>query len=181
MATSSRSATPATAGLQAGLLGERFGRLEEYHVGRGVVEHRRQAAGGPKVLPRLGQAQVRPLDGQDLQRRLHADEDAEKQHGHLQDRGIVEAVRAPQVAAAQRQRQRHQRQLHDFPQIEPRMPIGAGQSACRDRATPPKQSRRPAARRWATGRQTAADARGFRRGRRRRAVRADSTRNGPRA
>ncbi len=162
------------------MLGQRSCGLEEDHVSRGVVEHRGEAAGGPKIVPRLRKPKVRPLHVENLQRRLHADEDAEEQDGHLDDGGVAEAVRPPCMAG------------RPAPATAPPAPIApppgdtatdansCRAAACRGPTGRSKAPRRPAARRSATSRRNATDARESRPAQYRPAVRADSTNSGPR-
>ena len=127
----------------------------------------------------FGQPKVRPLDAEDLQGRLHADEDAEEQDGDLDDRPVVEAVCPPRVPGPDGQRQPHQRQLNDLPQVHPRMPVGARHGFARIEQTHARGSRRATAGRSAKRRRIAAGAGGFRRGQRRRLSRAGSTNSDP--
>ena len=158
----------------------RLGGLEEDQVGRGVVEHRRQAAGGPKILrrriePEFGPAQARISSAGCMLTKMPKNSTATSR-----DRQVIERVAAPHVLRARRQRQ---------PAPSPTAPPRAGRTRdanrcpatpCPDPATPPPAPRPPAAARSARGRRTASDGRGSRRGPRRPAARADSSRNGPR-
>ncbi len=68
------------------------------------------APGGPEELPSASSMpQLRPAPLQDLQRRLHADEDAEEQRGHFEDGVVVEVVGLADRAPLPNQRHRHQR------------------------------------------------------------------------
>ena len=95
---------------------------------RGCRSPRRSAPAS--VSPSFGPSTPRICSG-----RLHADEDAEEQRGHFEDRVVVEVVRPPHGAAAQQQRQRR-----PAPAARPRAGRATDASRCPATAWPGSSS-----------------------------------------
>ena len=77
------------------------------------------------------QSQPRTSLAENLQRRLHAEENAEKKDGHLNHRPVAKLIRVADFMAAQQQRGGDQSQEDDLAQVDPRMPRRARQRLAR--------------------------------------------------
>ncbi len=95
-----------------------LGELEEVQVGGGVVEHRRQAAGGKVILRRLDEAELAAVPFEVVQRRHHGHEDAEEQERHLLDRAKREMVFLMDDGRGEIVGRRRRREHHELPQEE---------------------------------------------------------------
>src|SRR5262249_46818843 len=90
---------------------------EEDEIRRRVIQDTGQTARSPKKPSRVVDAKLPAVHAENLQRRLHADEDSHKQSGNLENRAKSELILVANFLVAPMERNRGERELHNLTEI----------------------------------------------------------------